>query len=112
MAWVDDHAASDSSFLILRPAVPWQINREAEWFPALARRRSILAVQGSERLPNHRFDQLILMDKAIQNFTQTWSNLPELERTMASLGERYTQSYLSHTDPNSDLALQLANSPE
>ncbi len=90
MAWVDDHAASDSSFLILRPAVPWQINREAEWFPALAQRRSILTVQGSEWLPDHRFDQSMLRDKAIQRHTETWSNLPELERTMASHGERYT----------------------
>ncbi len=112
MAWVAENTPPESSFVVLRPDTPWQINREAEWFPALAERRSVLTVQGTEWLPDDRFQQTIMMYEEAMYLTETWSNLPELERTLASYGEYFTHYYLSDAPRGSGMALHLANSSD
>jgi hypothetical protein len=112
MAWVAENTSPDSSFLVLRPSTPWQINREAEWFPALAERRSVLTVQGTEWLPDDRFGQTIMMYEDAAIFTHAWSNLSALERSVTSYGEQFTHFYLSHAPSDSGVLLQLAASSE
>lgn len=56
--WVEANTPADSRFLVI-PTDAWQIDRLGEWFPALAHRRSVATVQGSEWLPNHEFDRRI-----------------------------------------------------
>jgi hypothetical protein len=49
MAWVKQHTPADAAFLVM-PVDQWATDRPAEWFPALAERRSLSTVQGSEWL--------------------------------------------------------------
>jgi 4-amino-4-deoxy-L-arabinose transferase-like glycosyltransferase len=49
MAWVDAETGSDARFVVLSGRY-WALDAEAEWFPALAGRRSVATVQGSEWL--------------------------------------------------------------
>lgn len=49
MQWVASHTPPGSRFLVM-PSSFWEGDRAAEWFPALARRRSVATVQGTEWL--------------------------------------------------------------
>ncbi len=50
MTWVKNNTAMAEKFLVLSKPVTWQIDHRSEWFPAIAERRSITTVQGSEWL--------------------------------------------------------------
>lgn len=49
MQWVASNTPPESRFLVM-PSSFWEGDRAAEWFPALARRRSVATVQGTEWL--------------------------------------------------------------
>jgi hypothetical protein len=51
MAWIADQTPAGSTFLVLSPKASWEVDYVLEWFPALAQRKSVLTVQGSEWLP-------------------------------------------------------------
>jgi hypothetical protein len=55
MKWIETNVPMDSRFLILTSLVPWELNKQAEWFPALTGHQSLNTVQGTEWLPGHRF---------------------------------------------------------
>jgi len=57
MAWVKENTQPDSQFLVITPPAIWQRNAPAEWFPAIAERRSVTTVQGSEWLPDGQFSR-------------------------------------------------------
>jgi hypothetical protein len=50
MAWIADQTPAASKFLVLSPKASWEVDYVLEWFPALAQRKSVLTVQGSEWL--------------------------------------------------------------
>lgn len=64
MAWV---AATHphSAFLVVTDR-PWWLDASAEWFPILARARSVNTVQGREWLPNRAFARWNEMDLALK----------------------------------------------
>jgi hypothetical protein len=51
MRWVAENTPEASVFLVLSPKFSWEEDYVAEWFPALALRKSVLTPQGSEWLP-------------------------------------------------------------
>ncbi len=62
MEWVRRNTEESSQFLVVTavPAWGWFLDKHLEWFPALAERRSITTVQGSEWLPNEFMHRLNL----------------------------------------------------
>lgn len=54
MQWVASNTAPASRFLVV-PGEGWPADRVAEWFPVLARRQSVVTVQGTEWLPDSGF---------------------------------------------------------
>lgn len=52
--WIKSNTNTDARILIV-PRSPWQVDKESEWFPALADRISVGTVQGSEW--THSFDE-------------------------------------------------------
>jgi hypothetical protein len=48
----------ESTFLIV-PRGPWQIDRESEWFPVVAERRSVATVQGMEWVLKPSFESVV-----------------------------------------------------
>jgi hypothetical protein len=55
MRWVAEATPEASVFLVLSPKFSWEEDYVAEWFPALALRKSVLTPQGSEWLPSAVF---------------------------------------------------------
>jgi len=56
MVWIRDNTAPDSRVLVLA-GLPWATDPASEWLPAVARRESVLTVQGSEWLGKEVFWQ-------------------------------------------------------
>ena len=54
MAWVAQSTPADARVLVV-PRGTWETDREGEWFPVLARRRSVATVQGFEWAPGDGF---------------------------------------------------------
>jgi hypothetical protein len=66
MAWVQANTPASSRFVVVT-GQPWPIDRNAEWFPVIAGRRSVATVQGSEWLPNDAFDKLQANSKSLHS---------------------------------------------
>lgn len=62
MAWVSVHHPG-GAFLVLTGR-PWWYDASAEWFPVLARARSVNTLQGREWLPNHAYQIWFDRDRA------------------------------------------------
>lgn len=62
MQWIaqapEETIPPESQFLVLTSADFWQIDAVIEWFPSLARHKSITTVQGHEWLPDDQFADL------------------------------------------------------
>ncbi len=61
MTWTRRNTPKEARFVVIHAqswADPW-FDLEAEWFPALAKRRGLNTLQGSEWLPNGAFDRQI-----------------------------------------------------
>ncbi|MFL5473886.1 MAG: hypothetical protein ACJ8AM_16150 [Gemmatimonadales bacterium] len=54
MGWLARETPSDARFLIVA-GTPWEIDRNSEWFPVLAQRKSVATVQGFEYRPLGEF---------------------------------------------------------
>ena len=54
MSWVARETPSNARFLIVA-GTPWEIDRNSEWFPVLAQRKSVATVQGFEYRPLGEF---------------------------------------------------------
>ena len=65
MAWAASNTPEDSTFAIVS-GDRWPIDRTSEWFPALAGRRSVATVQGTEWLPAGGFRSAISAYDALQ----------------------------------------------
>jgi hypothetical protein len=81
MDWVKVNTPPQSKFLVLDPASDWFVNQVEEWFPALAQRKSISTVQGTEWLPNtayyNSFNSNIQLHNCLAKglqCIQEWSN--------------------------------------
>ena len=56
MRWVAEETSPDDRFLVVA-GTPWEIDRNSEWLPVLASRRSVATVQGYEWRPLGEFAQ-------------------------------------------------------
>ncbi len=54
MSWVERETSPDARFLIVS-GTPWEIDRNSEWLPVLANRKSVATVQGYEWRPAGEF---------------------------------------------------------
>jgi hypothetical protein len=54
MSWVERETSPDARFLIVS-GTPWEIDRNSEWLPVLANRKSVATVQGYEWRPVGEF---------------------------------------------------------
>jgi hypothetical protein len=54
MSWVEQETSPDARFLIVS-GTPWEIDRNSEWLPVLANRKSVATVQGYEWRPVGEF---------------------------------------------------------
>jgi hypothetical protein len=100
MRWIRENISEDTDFLILGPRrSPWWSDREAEWFPAIAKRRSILTTQGTEWLPNDVFNQRRMSAKRLGEAI----DFAALQRVVKSSDEAYDAIYL---DARGDAKLQ------
>jgi hypothetical protein len=60
MKWVKNNTPLDSWFIVLTPSNDWFTNRQSEWFPALASRKNVTTVQGTEWLPDSQNEREII----------------------------------------------------
>jgi hypothetical protein len=58
LQWVSKETPPDSRFLVV-PDSSWETAKTMEWFPELADRVSVATVQGTEWLPDGRFDEAV-----------------------------------------------------
>ena len=58
MAWVAENTPPESRFLVIGPSPSWPRDATSEWFPVLAERLSLATVQGTEWLPDGRFEEM------------------------------------------------------
>jgi hypothetical protein len=56
MSWVARQTAAEARFLVVA-GTPWEIDRNSEWLPVLANRKSVATVQGYEYRPVGEFAQ-------------------------------------------------------
>lgn len=66
LAWVSAATPPDSTFLVVTGQLVPTRDRVAEWFPALARRASVLTVQGYEWVPGDAFARRVAAYPAAQ----------------------------------------------
>ena len=65
MNWVSINTPSNSKFVVLTGG-EWTTDYISEWFTALSNRISVSTVQGSEWLPDYRYNDLINLYKEVQ----------------------------------------------
>jgi hypothetical protein len=93
MQWIRTNTAEDARILIV-PRGPWQVDKEAEWFPVLANRVSVGTVQGTEW--THSFED------HVRSFDQLWQCGYKLSDCLSSwsleTGTTYTHVWVPRTE--------------
>jgi hypothetical protein len=114
MLWIAQHTPPAAQFLLISPSQSWEVDYVFEWFPALAQRRSVLTVQGTEWLPEKQHDFRMLYYNQFKMRAAT--NVADLEHWARWDCVRYSHVYVSKTayGPLNWAALQssLVASPE
>jgi hypothetical protein len=92
LRWIDENTPPWSSFLVV-PHGPWGLNKESEWFPVLAGRRSVATVQGLEWSPDY--------ESAIEAYDAAWDcgykTVDCLQRWPLVSGHSFTHIYITTT---------------
>lgn len=95
MHWIAARTPPSSEFLVV-PRGPWQVDKESEWFPVLAGRRSVATVQGTEWAANEGFDEAVFAyDRAWDCGYRTSGCLAEWAETT---GTSFRFVYLTRDD--------------
>jgi hypothetical protein len=66
MKWIRENTPNDSRFLVLTGTTSVSCDSVLEWFPALARRKSIFTVQGTEWTKGKAFNEFVISTYAVQ----------------------------------------------
>jgi hypothetical protein len=103
VTWVAEHAARDAEFLIV-PERGWSADRLSEWFPALARRRSVATVQGSEWLAGAEFRRRRIQSESLRACGRAETGC--IERWRARTGRQFTHLLIPR-DPNAPCCTRL-----
>lgn len=78
MEWVKENTDPDSQFVVINSSESWIIDRNSEWFPALAQRKSIATVQGKEWFPNLEYQKNKKLHDELHNCILSTKNCPDL----------------------------------
>jgi len=79
MAWIAKNVDESARFLVVSNALGWAWDRDAEWFPELAARRSVNTLQGLEWIEGYSFaDEMIRADTHRQAAFMSPSIAPQL----------------------------------
>ena len=106
MQWIEANLPISSRFLILTSPISWEANKTAEWFPALAQRSAVNTVQGTEWLPDRRFEkQKNLYNRVNECLVQDVECLEELERDGLQFSHIYLSGYLQ--DRNTGYRIEM-----
>jgi hypothetical protein len=97
MDWIAEHTPETSTFLALSRKRSWEADYVLEWFPALARRKSVLTVQGAEWLPARTHARRACLYNELR--TQALDALPQLEAWLARRHVSYSHVYISRLAP-------------
>ncbi|HEY7064109.1 MAG TPA: hypothetical protein VII06_21695 [Chloroflexota bacterium] len=97
MAWIAEHTPDTSTFLVLSPKRSWEADYILEWFPALARRKSLLTPQGAEWLPAQVHARRTCLYNRLRALPT--DSLPDLEGWLARLQVAYSHVYISGLAP-------------
>ena len=113
MAWIASHTPPASAFLVLSPKTSWEVDYVLEWFPALARRKSVLTVQGSEWLPGWAHARRACLYNRFH--AGGMDDLDTMNAWLERMGITYTHVYVSRLAPGpvdlGDLREALLASP-
>ena len=93
MSWIAQHTPPAANFLVISPSQSWEADYVAEWFPALAQRRSVLTAQGAEWLPEKQHDLRVLYYNMFKS--RGVSNVADLEYWARYDCVRYSYVYVS-----------------
>ncbi len=77
MTWIKANTSPDSKFINLPSSKWWETDAVGEWFPALAERKNVLTVQGTEWLPDYQqnISDFKELNKSIQSGSFTLEEL-------------------------------------
>jgi hypothetical protein len=110
-AWVAANTPADSRFLVLADSVGWAWDYTSEWFPALAGRRSVATVQGSEWLRGAGgFKSTNARDSALRRCAPEGTSC--LEQWAQDWNAAFTHVYVYKSGWASSLRASLRASPE
>jgi hypothetical protein len=114
MEWIRANTSASSIFLTVGTAA-WAADSSAEWFPAIANRRNLATVQGTEWLPRHA-DQVVWSGELLtcsQRGTEcldAWARLTALSWTHVYLPHSNRQSSPLYQSATDDSLWTLRNS--
>jgi hypothetical protein len=92
MAWIAEQTPAASRFLVLSPKMSWEVDYVLEWFPALAQRKSVLTVQGSEWLAGWIHARRACL--YVRFRTDGMGGLGEMEEWLQRMGIDYSHVYV------------------
>jgi hypothetical protein len=93
MSWIAQQTSPAAHFLVISPSQSWEADYVAEWFPALAQRRSVLTAQGAEWLPEKQHDLRVLYYNMFKS--RGVSNVTDLEYWARQDCVRFSHVYVS-----------------
>ena len=96
MRWVAEETPPESRFLVVTAGI-WQADKQSEWFPVLAQRRSVATVQGYEWVAGGAFKQRAAAYDEVQNIACSDADSHCLDRWTAELGEAFTHIFVPNT---------------
>jgi hypothetical protein len=88
MEWVKENTSGDAEFFVVPSSTWWETDAVGEWFPALAERKNVLTVQGTEWLPDYQknISDFKDLNKSIQSGSFT---LEELQNKFSEVNYIY-----------------------
>ena len=93
LAWIAKNTPRSARFVVVTAAGDWSVDSTMEWFPALADRRSVLTVQGSEWLPAAEHRSRLNRYRAIKRCNSI--GLSCLEAALSIDGVTWSHVYVS-----------------
>ncbi len=95
MQWISDNTPRSAQFLVLSTTWAWQNDSVGEWFPAVAGRKSVLTVQGSEWLPTQLFTRKMNLFYQARHLTLTGKGIDTLDSWARDHGISYSYIFIS-----------------
>lgn len=106
MAWIAQETTTDSRFVVISPVDSWPQDATAEWFPQLTGRVGVTTVQGTEWLPNQRFETAKESYKTSQ--ACAGAGVACIDAWAAEFGETFSHIYVS----KGEMSLSMSTSQD